>query len=475
MQLVRVQCPSCSATLPPRAPCGTITCDYCGAVFESDQIRHAQDQQGQALSTDQLAQAIVQAQQELQQQQQQRQVQQQQLQAQHMARIHGVQVTSQTATKAAKSAAWLAIVPLVLVLGISGVISMVVLRQVDQATGAVENAFGGGGGGGTDANSNISWDPNGTPPIIGKVKGKDAIIGRMRATGGSDLLSIDAYDMEGNRLWRISDLDTYANAYQAVRVGAVGEHVVVSDGKSRIRVFDRDSAQHQHTVELSDNVKRMCIPMFAYVGMEVERPNEIWFEQIDERKFYLDPKTGKLEDSDQKPDWCINDMDRRFMAGRGDDPLAVAPTVDGVNIKRAHIDGDLGVAMGIKTPGTQVPRAVGFDPETREITWDIVVSQVQKGSLRTNSTDHSGLAGGRFAATYGEGQDKWHLAAFDATNGTLLWDETLRGIFAVDWLQGFAMTEDYVIVVRMSSVEVRDAKTGKLEVVVGHDTYDDEF
>ena len=72
----------------------------------------------------------------------------------------------------------------------------------------------------------------------------------------------------------------------------------------------------------------------------------------------------------------------------------------------------------------------------------------------------------------GEGQEHWHLAAFDAKTGDRLWDDKLRSIFAVDWLHGIEATANHVFLVRMSSVEVYDAATGALKATIGAENYD---
>ena len=65
MELVQVECPNCGAKLPPRAPEGVFTCQYCSASFQARDVRSARTEAGRSLDAKELARAIVEAQQEL--------------------------------------------------------------------------------------------------------------------------------------------------------------------------------------------------------------------------------------------------------------------------------------------------------------------------------------------------------------------------------------------------------------------------
>jgi hypothetical protein len=139
---------------------------------------------------------------------------------------------------------------------------------------------------------------------------------------------------------------------------------------------------------------------------------------------------------------------------------------------RVYVEGENGVVAGAKSPGTPVPTAVGFDPKTRKVRWKKPVVACDPMSVNGSSFSKDALAAGRYVATYREGTETWHAAAFDAGSGDPLWDVTLRGIFAVDRINGVAASEAFVYIVRMSSIEVRGARDGKLVGVVGKETYD---
>lgn len=452
MSLVSVECPSCGATLPPREPSGRFVCDYCQAQFEPAQVKHAQDGQGHAISTAQLAEAIVQAQ----------------------RKMAGGAVPSAyvappvTPSKGGGCGLSVAIFGLVTAMGIGiGAYSWM------KASGG-----GGGGGGlmgpptaGGALSAHMIWDTVGGPPMPVTVQGKPAVIGRTREVQNGDKVFIDAYDMSADRLWRIEGLGTYGDAHTMIRYGVAGEHVVVSSADAKLRVVALDDASVEHEISLSDRVDRICSKRDAVDGTDVPDEDVVWIEQIDEKSYLVDASTGELTEAGEPP-WC---QAAHWPSGRAHEerhPAELAPEVEGAKVLRAYVDGDVGVAAAVKSPGTEVPRAIGFDPETREVRWDEVVSKVPPASNRDRSTEFSALAGGKYFAIYGEGQDAWHLAALDAATGASMWDVTLRDIFAVDTIKDMEATGDHVFVVRTSSMEAFDADTGDLLMTVGRQTYE---
>ena len=63
--------------------------------------------------------------------------------------------------------------------------------------------------------------------------------------------------------------------------------------------------------------------------------------------------------------------------------------------------------------------------------------------------------------------------AFDVATGDRVWEVPLRGIFAVDWIREAVATDTRVLFVRMSSVDVLDARDGRLVATLGVDPYDE--
>lgn len=479
MDLVSVQCPSCGADLPPRVPAGVYTCDYCTSRFQVGQARAAHTMAGVQVDVQQLAAAIVQAHQQQQAQYQQPggQYQQPPMQpiqgggrrlpgAAPMAQYgHGVPTPgyqaslqqAQAAQHAANAGKRITLVVVGLSLLGTAVPGVIIAAQ----SGAFENVPGVNQI--AEKVEHLLWDHVSGKPALAEIDGKPAFIGRTRKVLDGDQLFIDAYDAKTvARLWRLGPYGSYSDAYQAVHYAVVDDAVVVSDAKSQVHVHALATGEVRKSVSLTDKVEHLCVPPGGPAG-------SVWVNQIDDKSHLLDVKTGKLTQSPM-PDGCFENA---WAAERAADTLVedVAPEVEGLQVKRVLVDGDVGVALAVKSPGTPVPHVVGFDPEDRSVRWNDVVASVDAATIR--QTDAVGaLAGGRVFTVYGAGQDDWYLAASDAKTGARVWEQKLRPLFAVDSINGLSATPGFVFLGRTSSLEVFDAASGKLLGTVGKETYD---
>ena len=57
--LIAVQCPHCSASLPPQLACGHYECDYCGMRFKASESKSAKTQAGIRITPEQLARMVA--------------------------------------------------------------------------------------------------------------------------------------------------------------------------------------------------------------------------------------------------------------------------------------------------------------------------------------------------------------------------------------------------------------------------------
>lgn len=468
MSLVSLRCPSCGADLPPREHTGEAVCDYCNSRFQVGQARAAHTVAGVSIDPRELARAIVEAQQQQQQQAQQRMQQQMHAQAQqqmvnygpghmpgqHVAHHH----YSQNVESAARTGRRV-------ILGVS------VLTLVGAAAPAVIIAAQSGAfedmpalGSIAESVEHLLWDHFAGPPTMVSIGGKDAFIGRTRKVLDNDQLFIDAYDARTvERIWRVGPLGSYSEAYQNTLFAVAGDRLAISDGKAQVHIHELESGELVQTIKLTDKAKQFC-------PMPEDGTSQVWLGQIDEKELVLDLKDGKLVEG-PKPEDCadsIHAMRRRALRSGEDEGFL---QVEGVEVKAAFVDGEQGVALGVKSPGTPVPRAVGFDPSSKEVRWNEVIASVDAASVRREDM-LGGLAGGRVVVTYGAGQEDWYLASFDANNGSRIWETKLRPLFAVDSLNGVTVTDKYVLLGRTSSLEVFDASDGSLLGTVGKETYD---
>ena len=308
-----------------------------------------------------------------------------------------------------------------------------------------------------------AWESYGGPPVLATVAGSEAIVGRLRNIGGDDLLFIGAFDAAtAAERWQVGPFGTYIEGYQATHFAVSGDHVIVSDFHASAHVYARETGKEERTLTLTDRVKSIC-PV---------APDKAWVEQIDKRTVLVDLATGSATAA-PRPAACPDEHDFNPF---GDQELTrKMPKIEGFQPLRLLRDDPVAVVFGKKAPGTPTPIAVGVDPGTLAAKWQVTLPAVDIATVRDESLSGPkfvALHGDRFVDAYGVGQKGWHVTALDAKTGTRQWDVVLQPIFAVDSINGVLLSESHLFIVRMQSVEVRDAASGKLLGVIGHETYE---
>lgn len=419
MAVIHLDCPNCGAKLPPREATGRTRCEYCGANFEVAKTIHAQPPP-----------------------------------------------TIGATPHVSKAPAAVALTASLFAAGIGVSVAIFAARKSDLPVSVSSLGVPGVG----------SWatiDSASEVPIVAAIDGRDHVFARIRLYP-DDQLFIAAFDLDtGEERYRVGPLGSYTDGYRATHFEVVGERLLVTDHRSKLRVVDLATGAQQQELSLTDRAEQLCL-----LPKTDKQPAAVHVKQVDERELALD--LGKLALREEKlPKACeaaaaARQNARSISASfRWSDDADAVPKIDGFEAEGVRIDGDLGVARGHKQPGTAYPMAAGFDPRTLAVRWKQPIAAVDLASVRERDNAVDGLAAGRYFATYGEGQETWHLAAFDAQSGARLWDSKLRGVFAVDWLYSLAATDTKVILQRMSSLEVYDAKTGELRTTIGKETYDD--
>ncbi len=311
--------------------------------------------------------------------------------------------------------------------------------------------------------TDFMWDSVAGPPIPAAVGagGVEGFVGRIR-TRGDDTLWIAAF--EGSKLgqvWKAGPLGTYSQAYQSTFASVVERSVVVTDYRANLHVYDLATGRETKTLKLSDRAKSLC-----------SSPNgrgRVWIEVSDEKNVVFDVDAGTLAPS-PRPAWCPESESSgdcrgwltRGAARPGCRGPESAPRVNGFEAVNVIEDGEAAVALGKKHPGTALPIAVGFDPKTKTVRWqEPVASGDQSAASESSSTSvMDALAGGRFVVPYELTSKGWHFTAFDARSGQRLWDVPLHSGIGLDEPQGFSLSATRVYVLRTSSIEVYDARTG---------------
>jgi hypothetical protein len=314
------------------------------------------------------------------------------------------------------------------------------------------------------------WDTVGgaaIPAAVGAAGG-EGFVGRIRMRD-DDTLWIAAFDgSKPGIVWKAGPFGTYSDGYRSTLASVVGRDVVVTDYRANAHVYDLASGREARSFKLSDRAKSMCA---APDG----KPH-VWIETTDERSVLFNADLGTATQA-PRPAWCSDSWgagDCRGTQALGPSRAACkdttfAPKVNGFEAKHVLEDGDLGVALGKKHPGTALPMAIGFDPKTKALRWEHPVASGDQASVAESSstTMLDALVGGRFVAPYEITSKGWHFTAFEAKTGQRLWDVPLQPGLGADYPEGLSLSMSRVYVMRSSSVEIYDAKNGAFIGSVG--------
>jgi hypothetical protein len=315
------------------------------------------------------------------------------------------------------------------------------------------------------------WDTVGGTPIPAVVgpAGGDGFVGRIRMRG-DDTLWIAAFDgTKPSMVWKAGPFGTYSEGYRSTLASIVGREVIVTDYRANVHVYDLATGHEARSAKLSDRAKSMCTAP--------DGKAHVWIETNDEKGTLFNADVGTASPA-PRPAWCSESAwapgDCRGSPGLGParvgckDP-ALAPKVSGFEAIHVLEEGDAAVALGRKHPGTALPMAVGFDPKTKAQRWEHAIAAGDPASIAESGSSSSldALAGGRFVAPYEITSKGWHFTAFDAKTGQRLWDIPLKAAIGSGYAEGLSLSPSRMYVMRSSSVEVYDAKTGAFYGAIG--------
>jgi outer membrane protein assembly factor BamB len=304
------------------------------------------------------------------------------------------------------------------------------------------------------------WLGGKVSPAVIAIAGKEAVLGVVRME--EDQLYVVATESAGvQRLWRYGPLGAYSAAHGATLFGAAAGKVIVADFRNNVHLVDSESGKETANFQLTDRANVIC---FAKAGA--------WIGAVDHRGFAVDLKAGSARAA-PRPSGC-EDAARyglEEIPSPHETARTAAPRVAGFLTKKVFSDGNVSVASGIRSPGTETPRAIGFDPKSKAVLWNATLFSADPATVHSNSRPYDDLAGGRYVGVYELEPRQWHLAALDAKNGAHLWDTEMRSLLSVDWIHFVRATTTRVYVVRMFSLEIYDATTGAQVGVIGNEFY----
>lgn len=306
-------------------------------------------------------------------------------------------------------------------------------------------------GGGRNTVIPVAIDDDGTEDFVGMYRLFDGSEQRMHI-GGFDGKSLE-------RKWKSAELGTLSQNGYTMRIGLAGRRVVVTDSRYTAHVLEVATGKEVGAVQLSDQPRSMC--------SEGSAGTRVWIEVADKRNVLVDLTTAKATVSANRPSFC------RAMEGDACESATAtcldgdaAPKSEGLYSRTVLIDGDLGVAVGHKTPGTPVPMLQGFDPKAKTVRWSATVAP-DALSMSTGMDAPVDLMGGRLYTVYGQVTKGYHLVAFDARTGARTWDVVIPRSESGSDPDEMVVTPKRIYVPHWTWLDVFETGTGKHVGTVG--------
>ena len=314
----------------------------------------------------------------------------------------------------------------------------------------------------------FGWSAGEGTPIAVRIAGEESVVVAVLEYREDVPMFVQAWSARPvERLWAHGPVADSDSGYTAIQVGATAEYVLVSDPRNRVRILAAASGELTAEVSLSDRVEEICAPPPDHPAADA------WLGVADERHQLVDLRTATLRAAG-RPAWCPAPARWSHPPGAsGVLEQEKPPEVAGFRAERVHVEGDLAVAGGVKSPGSALPRALGFDRGTREVRWHVAVAAAGRAGIREHSTDWAALSTDRYFTHYAAGSEDTWVVALKASTGAHLWETHLRPIFAVDRVERLVATPGILYVARTGCVDVLDALTGEVLGTVGTPTYDD--
>src|SRR5690606_8813929 len=120
--------------------------------------------------------------------------------------------------------------------------------------------------------------------------GGEHVVGRVRVRE-DDQLHVAVFAAEtGAQRYRVGPFGSYTEGYRATHFAAIGEHLLVTDYRGKLKVFALATGEPIGEVALTARASRLCLVE------ETGEPARVYLAQVDEREFLVDPKTPALKE-----------------------------------------------------------------------------------------------------------------------------------------------------------------------------------
>jgi hypothetical protein len=325
----------------------------------------------------------------------------------------------------------------------------------------------------TSAPELLHWDSS-WAPYPARING-DAIedfVGRVEiqhAESGNSQVFIDGFDGATlNRLWAAGPFGDSSDT-RGLEFAVAGSRAIVTDSRSIGHILDVTNGNEVARVNLSDRAKSIC----ASPGSGAK--SEVWIEVSDEQNVLVD-LTAATSKKAPRPAYCGSDhysvediechvglFERPEATCKGVEPSFRAPGFRG---ERMLSDGEATVVVGTKSPGSQVPMAVGYDPKSKHVLWQRTIPQGDLASVK-DGLGLTDLAGGVLVSQVELTSGLFHLCALDAKGGSPLWQTEVPRSKDGSAARTMKITQTRVYLPHWTYLDVLDARSGRVIGTIG--------
>jgi outer membrane protein assembly factor BamB len=317
----------------------------------------------------------------------------------------------------------------------------------------------------------MQWHSHGQPPMPVDVNGDgiEDVIGFYRnLDSGDSVMHLGAFNgKDFTRMWKTRALGTLQDQPRAMLSGKI---VAVTDSNNQLHVLDAATGKTRTALQLSDKAESMCASL--------DKPGEIWVEQVDEAHQLVDLRAGKKQAA-PRPKWCAADVDLiansecwRGEFRRQNQSLSACmsskdfASADGFKPAYVMAGGNHRVAIGAKHPGTAIPMAAGYTVDGKKVLWS---RQLAAPGQRPadGAPELADLLGSRVVFVYELKQEGARLASLDAKTGKSLWDVPIPRSDDGSEASTFRVTQSRVYLPHWTWLDIFDTKTGKHVGTIG--------
>lgn len=246
-------------------------------------------------------------------------------------------------------------------------------------------------------------------PLVTQVGGDETedIVGLFSTTGDDGKLSFFVGAFDGatlSRLWRAGPIAIIDRGEKTPILQIVAGHLLAAESNT-VHLYNVTNGDEKGTVHAADRVTELC----AY-GPD---KSKAWARVDGGKNVAINVALAETKALEAPPAGCWTPKGPKHETPAGSN---FAPS-------KVLVDGDVGVALGVASPGTPVPTALGFDPKSKKVRWQKAIAEAEDPTSVVAAAGRiAELTEGRLYASFRLQAGGWHFVAIDGKTGDHAWE-----------------------------------------------------